>query len=553
MNRWLFAVALTGVLSGATSAQVKPEKALETFTVADGLELSLFAAEPMFVNPTSIDVDHKGRVWVCEAVNYRRKNFGRPILRKEGDRIVVLEDSQGAGKADKVHVFYQSPDMIAPLGVAVAPYPDGKGQRVYVCQSPDILVFEDRDGDLKADGPPKKLLSGFRGIDHDHGVHGINIGPDMKLYFTVGDAGVQNLQSSDGKGRKWTSNGTDCRAGTVWRCDLDGKNLELIAHNFRNNYECCVDSFGTIFLSDNDDDGNQQTRICYVMPGGNYGYHPRGPGQSHWHEEQPGVVPKVLRTGFGSPTGICFYEGSLLPKKYHGQLLHTDAGPRELRRFHLKPKGAGYEVEQELLVTSKDSWFRPSDVCVAPDGSVFIADWYDPGVGGHGMGDWTRGRIYRLTPKGHKGYKVPEFNLSEGDGHRSALASPNPAVRYMAMAKLNELNPEIAIVGILESEILQAKDPVRRARAIWQAARLNYTLSKRVADAIEGLATEEDPRNRMLYTRSYYQFPNRFALVTNIFEDSSVTVAREILLGLRNAEAREVKHTLYKLAKLYDG
>src|SRR4051794_30924471 len=76
MNRWIFAVALTVVLLGQVAAQVKPEKALETFTVADGLELSLFASEPMFVNPTSIDVDHKGRVWVCEAVNYRRKNFG---------------------------------------------------------------------------------------------------------------------------------------------------------------------------------------------------------------------------------------------------------------------------------------------------------------------------------------------------------------------------------------------------------------------------------------------------------------------------------------------
>ena len=155
----------------------------------------------------------------------------------------------------------------------------------------------------EADGPPKKLLTGFQGYDHDHGVHGIFIGPDDRLYFSVGDQGVKDLQSSDGKGRKWTSNSTDCRAGTIWRCDLDGKNLELLAHNFRNEYEVAVNSFGTLFVSDNDDDGNQQTRICYVMPGGNYGYHPRGPGQSHWHEEQPGIVHKTLRTGFGSPTG----------------------------------------------------------------------------------------------------------------------------------------------------------------------------------------------------------------------------------------------------------
>ena len=141
----------------------------------------------------------------------------------------------------------------------------------------------------------------------------------------------------DKNGKKWTTNQTDCQAGTTWRCDLDGKNLELLAHNFRNEYEPCVDSFGTVFVSDNDDDGNQQTRICYVMPGGNYGYWPRGPGQSHWHEEQPGVVPKVLRTFFGSPTGICFYEGTLLPEKYRGHLLHCDAGPRHVRRNSKPP------------------------------------------------------------------------------------------------------------------------------------------------------------------------------------------------------------------------
>src|SRR5262249_15705080 len=169
---------------------------------------------------------------------------------------------------------------------------------------------------------------------------------------------------------------------------------------------------------------------------GNYGYFPRGPGQSHWHEEQPGIVHKVLRTGFGSPTGICFYEGTLLPEKYRGQLLHTDAGPREFRAFHIKPKGAGYELEKENLVTSTDTWFRLSDVCVAPDGSVMLADWYDPGVGGHGMGDWTRGRIYRVTPKGHKGYKAPEVKLDSDDGLLTALRSPSLAVRHMAIQKV---------------------------------------------------------------------------------------------------------------------
>src|SRR4051812_40853627 len=406
-----------------------------------------------------MDVDHLGRVWVCESVNYRNKLRGfKKLTRAKGDRIVILEDSKGTGKADKETTFYQSPDTLAPLGIAVAKDPVGPGYKVFVCQSPDILVFTDSKGVGKADGPPTKLLSGFGGYDHDHGVHGILIGPDMKLYFSVGDTGVHGLQSSDRKGRVWRSNSTDCRAGTIWRCDMDGKNLELIAHNFRNEYEPCVDSFGNVFVSDNDDDGNQQTRICFVMPGGNYGYHPRGRGESHWHEEQPGVVPKVLRTYFGSPTGMCVYEGALLPKKYHGQPLHTDAGPRHVRCYHLQPQGAAFAVEREDMVTSTDNWFRPSDVCVAPDGSVFVADWYDPGVGGHGMGDTTRGRVFRITPKGHQGYKVPEVKLDTPEGIRAALGSPALSVRAMAQAKLLGMKEEEAN-KILEPALEQKDNP----------------------------------------------------------------------------------------------
>src|SRR5204862_4673487 len=123
MTRWSLSLALALALTLPAAAQLSPEKALATMQAADGFQVELFAAEPMLINPTSIDVDHKGRVWVAEAVNYRRKNFGRPIIRKEGDRIVVLVDEKGEGKASKAVTFYQSPEIYGPLGVCVAPYP----------------------------------------------------------------------------------------------------------------------------------------------------------------------------------------------------------------------------------------------------------------------------------------------------------------------------------------------------------------------------------------------------------------------------------------------
>jgi putative membrane-bound dehydrogenase-like protein len=502
----------------------------------------------MLVNPTCMDIDHMGRVWVVESVNYRCKLNNKPLRRPEGDRILILEDTRGTGKADKVTVFYQSPDILAPLGIAVLPHHDGPGCTVYVCQSPDILVFEDKDGDGKADGPPRKLLSGFKGIDHDHGVHGILIGPDGKLYFTVGDQGVQNLV--DKFGRKWTSNNTDCRAGTTWRCDLDGRNLELIAHNFRNHYEPCVDSFGTVFVSDNDDDGNQQTRICYVMPGGNYGYH-HNPKVSHWNEEMPGVVPKILRTYFGSPTGICVYEGTLLPKQYQGSLLHTDAGPRQVRSYGLKPNGAGYTVDREDIVNSSDTWFRPSDVCVAPDGSVFIADWYDPGVGGHGMGDIKQGRIYRLAPTGNKPAKMP-VDLQSKEGLLVALASPNLATRAAAITKLQS-NGLAKALEVLTPAVTQKENVYLRARGLWLMGKLGHLRF------INAAFEDPDPRFRILSMRiladmkDYYPVDYIPHWKELLVKDPSAAVRREALLLSRRSDPVKAADLILDLANTYDG
>ena len=533
-------------------AQITADKVSNTFTVSDGLEFKLWASEPLFANPTTMDIDEKGRVWVCEAVNYRRKLRNQPPLRAEGDRLVILEDSNGDGVADKAITFFQSPAVMAPLGIAIAKDAKGPGRKIYYCQSPDIMVLEDKDGDDKADGPPKVLLTGFQGIDHDHGVHGISIGPDGKLYFSVGDAGVKDLKSADGKGKSWTSNSTDLRAGTVWKCDLDGNNLELIAHNFRNNYMPAIDSFGTVFISDNDDDGNQMTRICYVMPGGNFGYHPRGPGQTHWHEEQPGVVPKILRTYFGSPTGMCMYEANLLPAKYRGQSFHTDAGPRHVRCYHSKVNGAGFEVEPENVVTSTDNWFRPSDVKVAPDGSIFVSDWYDPGVGGHGMGDTTRGRVFRLAPKGSNTISV-SVNLDKPEGVLAALSSGNNAIRFMGIQKISSMNVED--VKALVKIALAQKDI---AEMPWILARLNWFLPDSVA-LPEKLKNREEFQwqavRKIAARHPGFEgvSPAAEKLLGELVQSGTAGTRREILLELRKNVSDSAKRNFYALAKKYDG
>src|SRR5438270_68380 len=117
-RRLLLCVGILTTFALPAQAQVPPEKAVSTFQVADGLEMSLWASEPLFVNPTCIEIDHRGRVWVCESVNYRDTLHHRPLVRPQGDRIVILDDSKGTGRADKSTVFYQSPELRAPLGMA---------------------------------------------------------------------------------------------------------------------------------------------------------------------------------------------------------------------------------------------------------------------------------------------------------------------------------------------------------------------------------------------------------------------------------------------------
>ena len=478
--------------AAALLAQSTPLASVRGLKAADGLQVTLWAAEPLVVNPTNLDIDERGRVWYLEAVNYRRQLKNLPDLRKEGDRIVILEDTNGDGRADKRKVFHQDPALRSPLGISVL------GNKVYVSQSPDLIVYtKDAQDNIVS---REILQTGFKGIDHDHGLHAVVFGPDGNLYFNAGDQGF-DLTTKDG--RKLASCKTcEYYAGTAWRMNRDGSGMTVLAHNFRNPYELALDSFGNIWQSDNDDDGNAWTRLNYVMQGGNYGYW--GPGGKRWqedrgthfHQELPGVVPNILRLGAGSPCGLLVYEGSLLPERYRGKLLHAEAGKRSIRMYSPAANGAGFEAGVDDIVSTDDTWFRPSDVTVHPDGSVFMADWYDPGVGGHNMGDTQRGRIYRLAPAGHKpGVPAP------------ALDSPNQSARYAAWDAPGAREQAL--------KLWRGGDATMRARAFW--------LLKDDEAIVKEAAESRDERFRILALRGGYP-------PTLLATDPSPQVQRELAL-----------------------
>src|SRR5262245_28734831 len=168
----------------ALQSQQTPRQTVQGLKAADGMEVTLWAAEPDIFNPTNIDIDERGRVWVLEGVNYRRTLPGRigKDDRPAGDRIVILEDTDGDGKSDKTKVFLQDASLRTPLGIAVL------GDQVIVSQSPDVIVFT-KDAQ---DNVVKKeiLLTGWRGVDHDHGVHAVTFGEDGRYYMNSGDKGL---------------------------------------------------------------------------------------------------------------------------------------------------------------------------------------------------------------------------------------------------------------------------------------------------------------------------------------------------------------------------
>lgn len=573
-NFSLFLLAILSVFAGCNGPEKKaavdrtklseeekrlPQNALSSFTVADGLDVAMFASEPMMTNPTNMDIDHRGRVWVTEGYNYRYNlNAGHPH-KDEGDRILIMEDTNGDGKADTSKVFYQDSSINAALGIAVL------GNKVIVSCSPNVFVLTDTDGDDKAD-KKEVLFSGIGGIQHDHAIHAFTFGPDGKLYFNFGNAGDSILDKNgnivkDIEGTPVNASGKPYRQGMIFRCDMDGSNFEVLANNFRNNYEVAVDAFGNLWQSDNDDDGNRGVRINYILEYGNYGYTDEVTGAGwrsrrlnmedsiplqHWHLNDPGVVPNLLQTGSGSPTGMLVYEGELLPKKFRGQMIHAEAGHSVVRAYPVKKEGAGYTAEiVNILESTDDNWFRPADVCVAPDGSLFVADWYDPGVGGHQVRDLESGRVYRVAPD-VSSYKIPAFSTANYSDAIKALENPNLATRYMAWQKLHEAGAENELAAVFDKN----DNPRFRARAFWLLTKIAGKGATYVQKALQD--KDEDIRIAAFKAARELRL-DPVSMVKQVVNDPSAQIRREALIALRHSTSAEAPALWAQLAQKYDG
>ena len=539
-----------------------PDFALAGLKVPDDLEISLFAAEPTLLNPTAITVDDRGRVWVCEGYNYR------PSLNKSsksdfGDRILILEDTDGDGRADRTKVFYQGPELNAPLGIWVM------GTKVIVSQSPYVWLFSDDNNDGVADRK-EILLRGIGGTQDDHGVHALVQGPDGKFYFTMGSKGKQLL---DANGRRPFDkfdrpiNFQKYKQGLTLRCDADFTNWEVLGDNFRNSYDLAVDSYGSVWQADADEPGHGAVRLNYVMQHGNFGYMDQKTGRTwrifrtnledeipkrHWHQNDPGIVPNIAEIGDGSPKGSLLYEGEALPRRLWDTFILCDAGSQSVRAYRIESKGSGYVLTASLPlieVRAADTWFRPSDVAVAPDGSLFVSDWYDPLADENRAADFRRGRIYRISPKQRTSYTPPTLTYDTPDNAAEALQNPNPAVQYLARKAL--LRMELAAEPTLEQLLRKPTvNPRMRARALWVMSQMEGVSTRILEIALRDL----NPNIRITALRAIIQRnqdPTEY--IKWLVSDRDPAVRRECALAIYQNHTYEAKNIWLHLAKQYSG
>jgi quinoprotein glucose dehydrogenase len=426
------------------------KRALKRIRVAPGLRADLWAAEPLLANPVALWVDDRGRCYVAETfrlhhgvtdnrghMNWLNDDLAsrtvadrvamyKRFLSKqqfasyetEHDRVRLVQDTDGDGVADKATVFADGFHNAADgIGSGVLAH---KGDVYYAC-IPDLWLLRDTKGTGTADF--RKALSSGYGVHVSflgHDLHGLRFGPDGRLYFSVGDRGL-NVRTKEGKDLVLPD------TGAVLRCDPDGSNLEIFATGLRNPQKLAFDAHGNLFTGDNNSDSGDMARWVYVLPGGDSGWcigyqydtamGSRGPfnAEKIWHpahEGQPAyVVPPIANIADG-PSGVCAYSGTGLPEKYKDHFFLCDfrggSGGSGVWSFAVRPKGASFElVDKQQFVWS----LLATDCEFAPDGGLYVTDWTE------GWDCTGKGRIYRVSdPALSKSAAVQEVKrlLAEG-------------------------------------------------------------------------------------------------------------------------------------------
>ena len=415
------------------------------------LKVVLFAEHPQIVTPTGLDIDPQGRVWAIESnTHFPPDGYkGHPT-----DRLLVLQDKDGDGRADEISVFADG--FTHAMSVAVgrvgnpamtddaagtthalhSSYPS-HASSAFVATRREILLVVDDDADGKADRRERIVHLETAGNYPHNGLAGFAFDAMGWMYFGFGEnlGADYRIIGSDG-----TTLAGGGEGGNVYRCRPDGKELSQVATGFWNPHASCIDAFGRLFTVDNDPDSRPPCRLLHVIPNGDYGYRFRNGRKglhpfTAWNGEIPGTLPMVAGTG-EAPSGILAYESDGLPDEYRGTLLGTSWGDHRIERFKLAPRGASFQSLAEPIITGGEN-FRPVGIATAPDGSLYFTDWVSREYKLHG-----KGRIWRISaldaPKRTEPDDLFAFAATQpsAKGWTPLLKSPRLAARRLAARRL---------------------------------------------------------------------------------------------------------------------
>ncbi len=432
------------------------------------LKIELFAAEPDVMTITGLTVDAKGRVLAVEShTHFRPDDYTGP----KADRIRMLEDTDGDGRADRVSTFFSG----TKFTMNVAVHPNGW---VYVATRNSVFRLLDSDDDGVADKRqnlvfmetksdyPHNGISGFAfdfsgnvyfGLGENMGQDGVLHAGSGDVYFTVGQNSGEPATIVSREGRRVAANRG---AGGVFRCRADGSDLRRVAVGFWNPFHLGFDAYGRMFLGDNDPGNRPPCRFLNIVDGGDYGYRRRTlePFISV-NGETPGTLPMTSSTG-ESPTGTVVYESDNLPEDYRGDVLIASWGEHRLDRYHLVRDGASFNTTSQAVIAGGES-FRPAGIAVAPDGSLFVGDWADRSYDLH-----SKGRIWHVRAAEAKLAPKRRFDSDLDALHSADRTTRENAARRMlatgqegisALADELQSNRDSRVVAVALDALVSAK------------------------------------------------------------------------------------------------
>jgi quinoprotein glucose dehydrogenase len=563
------------------SKSEEADQSIKRFRIPAGMTAQTFAAEPMLANPVAFCFDEQGRVYVAETFRQQKgvednrghgnwllddlaaqtvadrvaffKKHLKDDVRKytlEHDRIRLIEDTDGDGKADKATVFADGFNAIED-GTGAGLLSIG-GKVFYTC-IPKLWLLADTDGDGKAD-KRDALYDGFgvRVAFRGHDMHGLVLGPDGRIYFSIGDRGY-NVKTPAGQLVKPDQ-------GAVFRCNLDGSELEEFATGLRNPQELAFDDFGNLFTGDNNSDGGDRARWVYIVEGSDTGWRmyyqyqqDRGPWNREklWHPAHEGqaayIVPPIINVADG-PSGLAYYPGTGLDEKYRGHFFLADfrGSPANsgIRSFAMKPKGASFE----LVNSHEFLWsILATDVDFGFDGSLYVSDWVD---GWEGAG---KGRIYRFRDDKHgQGPVVAEVAklMKDGFAHRrpeelaSLLSHPDYRIRQRAQMALAEMGA----VKELTAMALKGASVYPRIHGVWGLGQVGRKTPDVLAPIL-GLADDSDAEVRAQVARvcGDVRFAASEPVLLKLSKDSDARVRSLSAISLGRLKAKSAVEPLFEM------